>query len=142
MGEHEAVSQEDVENLRRGYAAYSRGDLPGALELIDPRFEIHTSGAFLDEGRVYRGHDGVREFLAMLSEAFEDVSYEPEEILEAEDDRYLVLARLRGRGKASGAETDVRFAHLWTIRDRKAIRMRAYLDRDEALRAAGLEADR
>lgn len=137
-----AVSREDVDNLRRGYAAYSRGDLPGALEFIDPRFEIHTSGAFLDEGRVYRGHDGVREFLAMLSEAFEDVSYEPEEIVEAGADRYVVLARLRGRGKASGVETDVRFAHLWTVREGRAIRMRAFLDRAEALRAAGLEPPR
>lgn len=130
-----------MDNLRRGYEAYSRGDLSATLELIDPEFEIHTSGAFLDEGRVYRGHDGVREFLAMLGEAFEDVSYEPEEIIEAGEDRYVVLARLRGRGKASGIETDVRFAHVWTVRDGKAISMRAYLDRAEALEAAGVRRD-
>jgi hypothetical protein len=32
-------------------------------------------------------------------------------------------------------EIDLRIAHLWTIRDERAVRMQAYFDREEALKA-------
>ena len=58
--------------LDEGYAAINSGDVEAALRHLDPEVEIVTSGAFLDRGAVYRGHDGVREFLGMLDEAFAD----------------------------------------------------------------------
>ena len=44
----------------------------------------------------------------------------------------------RNRGKASGVETETPLALVTEIRDGKTISIRGYLDREEALEAAGL----
>jgi ketosteroid isomerase-like protein len=62
----------------------------------------------------------------------------PSSCLEVEElGGHLVASmRQRGRGKASGAELDHRFIHVWTLRDDRAIRMQSFADRDDALRYA------
>ena len=74
----------------------------------------------------------------MVADAFEELRYELEEAIDVGDGRLLALVRIRGRGKGSGVGVDTRLAHLWTVRDGKAVRMQAFTDRDEARRAAGL----
>ena len=49
-----------------------------------------------------------------------------------------MFIRARGRGRGSGAELDNRIAQVWTIRDDKAIRLVAYEERADALKAVGL----
>jgi ketosteroid isomerase-like protein len=51
------------------------------------------------------------------------------------------LARWRGRGSRSGAETETSLATVTTLRGGKIVKVRFYLDRREALRAAGLESE-
>jgi ketosteroid isomerase-like protein len=48
----------------------------------------------------------------------------------------VVLTRYRGRGKGSGVELDVEGAHVWRIRDGKAVRLEIFADRERALRVA------
>jgi hypothetical protein len=51
-----------------------------------------------------------------------------------------VLAEVRrtGRGRASGAQVDERQFHVWNVVAGRAARFQVYLDRDQALQAAGL----
>src|SRR3954454_11672623 len=42
-----------------------------------------------------------------------------------------------GRGKASGAEVDMRHWHVWTFRERKIVRWRVFNTREESLEAVG-----
>jgi ketosteroid isomerase-like protein len=130
------------ERVRRlildGYAAVGRGDIDGALEGMDPEVELTSSGAFLDEGTTYRGREGVRSFFAMIADALDELHYELFELLELDDGRVFVRVRIRGRGKGSGIAVDREGAHIWTVRDYKAIRMVAYADVEEARAAAGL----
>jgi hypothetical protein len=53
---------------------------------------------------LYRGHQGVREFLGMLNEAFDEFTYDVLELKELDDDRVLALLRVsaRGKGRAPG----------------------------------------
>jgi ketosteroid isomerase-like protein len=132
------VDESRLELLRRGYDALNRRDLEGAMRDAHPDIEIFTSGAFLDAGTVYRGLEGLGEFLAMLDDAFERLEYELEEAHEVDADRVLALIHVRGRGKGSGVEVDIRAGHLWTLRDEKALRMQAFATREEALAAVGL----
>ena len=53
-------------------------------------------------------------------------------------DRVLVLGRVKGRGRGSGVEVEAPLAIIFDFRDGKMSRSKAYLDHDEALRAAGL----
>jgi hypothetical protein len=48
------------------------------------------------------------------------------------------MARFRGRGRASGAEVEGRHFEVYTVRDRKVIRVEEFSERGEALEAAGL----
>jgi ketosteroid isomerase-like protein len=133
-----AVDERHRELAIRGYAAVNRGDVEAALEAVDPSMELVSSGAFLDQGVVYRGHEGVRQFFAMLGDAFEEISYEPKELIEVDEDRLLVILRLRGRGKESGLDVELEGAHLWTIRDLKAVRLETFVDARAGRAAAGL----
>ena len=53
------MSQENVENTRRGIDAWNRGDRDEWLAGFAPEAELHTSGRFVDQG-VYRGLRGWR----------------------------------------------------------------------------------
>ena len=87
--------------------------------------------------RVYRGHEGIREWHEQLSETWSEWRSEPEEYLESGDD-VVVLVRAHGRGRVSGAEVVEESASVFTVRDGKVARLKVYLDRDQALRDAGL----
>jgi ketosteroid isomerase-like protein len=132
------VDERKREVLEHGYDALSRGDIDAALEDIDPEIEVVTSGAFLDEGTVYRGHDGLRQFFAMLLDAFDYLDYEIEEMVELDDERVLVTFRLHTRGKGSGLDVEREGAHVWTMRDYKGTRLVAYAAVEEARTAEGL----
>ena len=46
-----ALYDEDVETLRRGYAAFAAGDIPAVLELFDPQIDWYTPDTVVDGGR-------------------------------------------------------------------------------------------
>ena len=48
----------------------------------------------------------------------------------------LVINRIVGRGKESGADVSADTASLWTLRDGKVVRMALYWDVDSARREA------
>jgi ketosteroid isomerase-like protein len=66
------------------------------------------------------------------------VTSEPEQFIPA-GDRIVVLVHARVRAKRSNEWQDVRLADVYTFREGKAIQMRAFADRDEALRWAGVQ---
>jgi uncharacterized protein len=130
---------ENLDIVRRGYDAWNRGDLAAVLELVDPSFEWHEAAEVPGGVHVYtRGQ--FKAYLVSLGRLWESFRLEPQELREAGD---LVLADVleRARGRASGIEVTQRFVHVWTMRDRRACRMRAYLDKREAMRAAGIAVD-
>jgi uncharacterized protein len=131
-----SVSQDNIELARRGYEAFNRGDIEGFLEFIHPDVELDEGQDLPDRG-IYQKHEGFLANMQAWSDVFEELRFEPEELIEV-DDRLLVLVRVTGRGRGSGAEFDQRQAHVWTIRDSKGIRLEFYADRNEAEKATGL----
>ena len=61
---------------------------------------------------------------------------DPVEVIQAGEDRFVVVVRLWGESKPSGIQVEQRFAMLYTIRDEKIIRLTVYPDRETALEAA------
>ena len=124
---------EDVESVQGSYEALNRGDVDGAVAMLAPEAEWHESEALPDAG-VYRGRDAVREFLDEFLESWERFHQEVEEVV-TEGDRVALMIHLTAKGRGSGAEVDARYAHVWTVREGKGVRVDAYYDRDAALGA-------
>ena len=80
----------------------------------------------------------MRRYWDELWETWEGIRLDPLEVFDVGDGRYVVDARLWGRGKRSGAEVDQRFAYLYTLRleDEKIIRAQLLPDLAAAMSAA------
>jgi ketosteroid isomerase-like protein len=130
------MSQENVEVVRRSFEAFQRGDYEAAMDALDPRIEYDLT--HFPDGQVYLGHDGVREAFRIWLGTWNDYRQELDELIDLGNDDVLAVVREFGRGKASGIEVERPTAGVWTLRDGKAIRIRFYPGKAEALEAAGL----
>ncbi len=133
------MSQENVEILRRGYAAWNEREFDQVLELFDPEIEWTFAGGaqFPGTDATYHGHEGVRRFWETFIEPWAQIHVAVEEI-RGSGDRAVALVRFQATGRGSGVELDVPFVHLFTFRGSKVIRFEAFADRGAAFEAAGL----
>jgi ketosteroid isomerase-like protein len=129
------VSQENVEIVRLIFDAWLRGDM--ASDKLDPAIAMIESSSIPGATSAY-GIDAVRRYMASFANYWDEIRFEPQEYIDAGED-VIVVARLVGRGKASGVDVDRVWAYVWTVRDGKALRMEGFANRDEALKAVGLE---
>jgi ketosteroid isomerase-like protein len=133
------MSRENVETFKRFADANNRRDVDAMLAELDAEVEWQSAvlGSLGGEATVHRGHDGVREMLRDLYEAFSEFRVEFSDIRDF-GDRVVAIGRWVTRGEESGAETTPPLASVVDFKDGKAIRVRSYLDPKEALEAAGL----
>jgi ketosteroid isomerase-like protein len=133
------MSRENVEAFERAIEAYNRRDIDAFLEPIDPEVELQGAlQALLEsEAKVYRGYEGVRQWVRDIDEALANIRLELPEIHDL-GDRLVAIGRLSARGQASGAETESPFGCVLEWKNGKATRVVSFLDRKEALEAAGL----
>jgi ketosteroid isomerase-like protein len=113
----------------RVYEAINARDREAIEALCAPDIAVGTTV------EAYRGPEAVLEWLDEGDDAFDDFTVELLEVEEL-DGHVVVSMRQRGRGKASGAEVDDHFTHVWTLRDGRAIRMQSFAHRDDAVRYA------
>jgi ketosteroid isomerase-like protein len=127
------VASENVELVRSIYAAWDCGDYSSA-EWADPEIElVRVDGP--DPGS-WTGVAGIAAATRSRLTAWEDFRVEAEAYRELDDERVLVLARLRGRGKRSGLELRHMRAQgvtLFHVRGHKVTRIVVYLDRERGL---------
>ena len=128
------MSEENVEIVRRAYAAFNRGDPEGLDEVINADCVMDWSQSQGPEKGVYHGLDGAARWIAAIREAFEEFELAPSEYI-GSGDRIVVPTRVTGRGRGSGVAVE---ATLWEIRDGRVDRLVLYQSREEALEAAGL----
>jgi ketosteroid isomerase-like protein len=133
------MSRENVELVERVYAEFQRGGVEALLPLLDDDV-LWEDLLELPGGESARGHDAVRESIGRFYEAWGDVAFEAEELIDA-GDSVVVAHRWRGTGKSSGAPFEMLVWNVMTIRDGKVVHRRAFTDRRDALAAAGLGDD-
>jgi ketosteroid isomerase-like protein len=132
------VSKQNVEIVRRVWAAVERQDTEAVFAFYDPDivWQDHT-GALELQDHSYHGHEGVRQFWREWLEPFETFEAHSEAFIDA-GDNVVVGFRLSGRGKASGAQVEWPLWNVYTIRNGLVIRIQAFETKGEALEAAGL----
>jgi ketosteroid isomerase-like protein len=133
------MSQENVEAVRCGLDAHNAGDTAGFLELWDPECEWFTVTGSRLEAAPYRGHEGIRRYLAERAETWTGFRFDAERILEGKDDDVVVaVGCLRGAGHGSAVPVEQRIGLVYRLRAGKVWYCRAYPDPEDALEAVGL----
>ena len=133
------MAEEKTEVVRRWWKGFNEDGMP-PLALCDEEIEIRNPPDFPVRG-LYQGHDGVRRWRDQVFDIFDNARVEPEEIVDVRGDGETVLMLLRATGTArhTEIELEVEWAAIWTIREGKVLRAQGYLNRAEALEAAGLQ---
>ena len=96
------MSQEMVEVVRVVAEAWNRDDRDAWLAAWDEAAEFYPLRSQL-EGRLYRGREGLRNFMTELDEDWDYARFEVDEIRDA-GDQVVALAHFRARGRASRVE--------------------------------------
>jgi ketosteroid isomerase-like protein len=133
------VSKENLELTLTGWDFMRR---TGRVDLnrLHPDIVWHTRGD-LPDSQTYRGHDGIQALFDNWAATFRTFSVEVEELIDA-GDGVIAMLRLTGAIGDTDQQVEMTEAHLTTWRDGKAIEVREFATRDEALEAAGMAAPR
>jgi ketosteroid isomerase-like protein len=121
----DAAATANEELVRRAFERFSARDADGLIELMDPAGEVFPYA--IDERRHdgYRGHDGLRQYIADVGQMFEEFSVRIDEIRDIGDGVVLAEGRIQGRAR-DGSDIDMAAAWLWTVSDGLVTRMQAH----------------
>jgi ketosteroid isomerase-like protein len=138
----EALHTEDV------VAALSDEELNAQVratltEIAEPDFDVRMHAPAELGGTAFegRGADGFRQVWEEWVEPFEAFSIELDDRIDAGED-VVDLVRLTATSKTGGVQVDHAGAAVWTVREGKLARAVFYLEREDALKAAGVDPDR
>jgi uncharacterized protein len=120
--------------LRDAYAAFNRGDIDTAVQSLDPNIDWSEPTEFPGGGS-YHGREGAKQYLTNSRASVAEVISEPEQFIPA-GDRMVVFVYARVRPKDSATWQEVRLADVYLFRDLTPIQMKAFADRQAAVRWA------
>ena len=130
------MSRENVEIVRREYAAFAARDWAALAEIWHPDIEYVAPGA-----GTFRGVEQVTGFFDSYSDLYSDFRVEAVEIMDA-GNQVVAVERLSGRGlmgSEMGTWVHDMFARLITFKDGKIWRAKEYPTLAEARKAADLQ---
>ena len=129
------MSEENVELVRDAIEAFNRGNLEWLLERIDDDFVFDWTRSMSPLSGIYRGPDGVAEFIREQWNTFEEFAIEPLDYIDR--GRHVVVPNtLRARGR-DGIQVSVTNAHVYTVESNRPVGVVMYQQLAEALAAAG-----
>lgn len=130
--------QQNVEIVKRGYEAFGRGDIQALLDLFADDIEWTSPGPpELPTAGTRRGRQQVAEFFQVIDQVFEIQQFEPTAFV-AQGDLVVALGTDTARIKATGKVVTEDWAHAFTVRGGKIVKMREYIDTSAVV--AGLTA--
>jgi ketosteroid isomerase-like protein len=132
------MTQENVEVVRDALDAFADRGLAAMADFWAADITWRAIEGAPDDVGEMEGTEALRRYFQDWIDTFDNVGNVPEELLDLGDDRVLAVQHATGRAKASGIETELRYAVVYTVRDGKITRGREYIDRAAALEAAGL----
>jgi ketosteroid isomerase-like protein len=122
-----------------GFESMNRDDVEAALALYHPEVELIVPPELVGLGLdpLYRGREERFRFQRRWNAEWGEFRYEPEEIIDL-GDRLLMVGRIRGTGLSSRVAVGNEWGLLVTISAGRVIREQVFVDRAEALEAAGV----
>jgi ketosteroid isomerase-like protein len=128
------MSQENVELIRRGFAAFERGDVTEMLDLMADDLLTYRADP---DAATFHGKEGFLEATADWTEGFTSWSVTPEEFIDA---GRCVVVRVRQTARVEGSDVSVasKTWFVYELRRESVSKLSFYSRREEALVAAGL----
>jgi ketosteroid isomerase-like protein len=136
------MSPTNLEIVREALGATMAGSAgvpdEAALNRLFDREHEFVSSLTGVEGRSYRALDGYVRYRKDMEDAWGAWRMDVEELVDAGGDTVVAIGQLQARGRASGAELDLRVGIVFTLRDGRIRRTHTYFDPADAFEAAGL----
>ena len=131
-----AMSQENIERVKAGFAAHNRGDLDALVEFYDPDvvFETLLLGT-------HHGNEAIRVIYEENQKTLSGYDVVPVELIDA-GDKVVAVAQTVGAGTHSEIAVDDRFAFVFTFNGGRCVREQAFRNKEEALEAGGCRSRR
>lgn len=126
----------DVAVVRRVYDAFASKDVPALFALFAEDGTIYQSSR-VPWGGIYRGHEGMGEFLGRLTGSIQS-QVETERYIADEEGHVIAIGHTRGHVVATGEPFDIAEVHLWTVANGKVTRFESYIDTGKMRTALGL----
>jgi ketosteroid isomerase-like protein len=132
------MAQDNVELVRRIIELFNRKDIARVLDAVADDFELDWSNSIGPLKGVYKGREGALELWESFLDAWDEIRWDPQEIIEVDEARVILVNHVRMRGGGSGVDVEATAAQLWTITDGKGRSVKLYQSKAEALAAAQL----
>jgi ketosteroid isomerase-like protein len=131
------MSRENVELVQEGFARWNDGDFGFFLDNAAPDIELLSRFGSLT-GEPYRGHAGVRQWLAEIQQNFERFELWLDEAVDL-GDAVLAIGGVDVRARGSGIDIKEPMGWVVEFREGRVARLRFYSPPGDARRAVGLE---
>ncbi|HSE97609.1 MAG TPA: nuclear transport factor 2 family protein [Blastocatellia bacterium] len=117
----------NLDSIKGLYDSFAKGDVPAVLGFLSPDIRWTEAEGF-PYGGTYIGPDAVLENVFMkLGTEWEGFAAVPDEFIDG-GDTVVVLGRYSGKYKATGNSFQADFAHVWKVREGRAVRFVQYTD--------------
>ena len=127
------MSQENVEIVRQSFRGWDEQGPKGFLLAFHEDVEYFP----MEDRGLVRGHDGFLRYFEAWLDTWEDYRHRLIEVLDS-GERVVVGISMEARGGSSGVEVAMEFWQVWLFRGNRASRIDEFVDRAEALEAAGV----
>jgi ketosteroid isomerase-like protein len=129
MKGEEAVGTSQVALVQRLFDAFAARDEEALLAIMDPEIEFFgPTATVLNEGKCYRGHDGMRRYLQDVEVLWSELETLPSRFREV-GNHIVVMGRVKARAR-DGLEMDAPAAWVWRVEHGKVAWGCVYGDRE------------
>lgn len=133
------MSQANLEIVQKLFDGFNRrdDDWQAVLAQLDPDIELDDLDISLDTEH-YRGHDDIRKWLGVWSEAWGTWRIEGLQVRPVDENRCIALFLMVVTGQGSGIELSRHDAMVCKVRAGKITELTYYNDQQQALETVGL----
>ncbi len=122
------VAEQNVNVVQRTYEAVGRGDIPALLDLLTEDVEWTFQGpSVIPFAGTRRGREEVAEFFSLVGGTLEFEQFEPREFV-GQGDTVVVVGYERNLIKPTDRTFEQEWAHVYTLRDGKIVKLRCFED--------------
>ena len=131
------MSRADADRIRRAYEVWNESGPAAVTDQFWAEDAVYREGPGWPDAGVYRGRAAALERMRSLIELMGPIDVRLDELIDVGDGRFVACTSMVGEG--ANAPYTQSFAVVHRLRDGLIVEADYYLDRTQALEAAGLE---